>query len=361
MAVIFWTKSLYLMLPSPFKSACLIRSSSCSFVSSEHSCSIISFSSAAGTIPVLSRSNTLKASIIISGSCGETSFAIIDRKLSKVSASLPPACWIIPEISSVVGLIPKERITVATSAAFICPVASLFMIRNASWNSDNCSSLKLALASFVPSAAIALFFFFFLRVDGRMCEVLSGGKRNVDSHLLLQPPDKTSHIRPSTLKKKKKKSAMAAEGKKEAKANFSEEQLSEFQEAFRIMNKEATGQINAAEVATVMRSFGINPTTEEISGMIQQAGGSDALTFDNFLSIMAKDVSPQDPEIIIDAFKVFDRDNTGIVPAAELKLIIEQECSLLTNEQLEDLIKQADLNGDGSIRYRDFVQNMTAM
>eukprot|EP00808_Paulinella_micropora_P024594 g31499.t1 len=149
------------------------------------------------------------------------------------------------------------------------------------------------------------------------------------------------------------KSIMSETGAKGDKnQGFAPEQMNEFQEAFGIIGKGGIEkQLDAGEISTIMRSFGINPTLDEINSMIKQQG-DEKMSFDSFLKIMAKDVKPQDPETIIDAFKVFDRDNTGVVTATELRLLIASECELLNQEQIEDLIRQADLAGDGNIKYK---------
>ena len=52
-----------------------------------------------------------------------------------------------------------------------------------------------------------------------------------------------------------------------------------------------------------------------------------------------------------EAFKVFDRDNNGFISAQELRLVMSNLGEKLTDEEVEEMIKEADMNGDGQVDY----------
>lgn len=52
-----------------------------------------------------------------------------------------------------------------------------------------------------------------------------------------------------------------------------------------------------------------------------------------------------------EAFKVFDRDNNGFISAQELRLVMANLGEKLTDEEVEEMIKEADMNGDGQVDY----------
>ncbi|XP_063681917.1 calmodulin-like [Bolinopsis microptera] len=60
-----------------------------------------------------------------------------------------------------------------------------------------------------------------------------------------------------------------------------------------------------------------------------------------------------------DAFKVFDQDNNGYIDAVELQTILSNMGENLPMDQVEDMIREADLNGDGLIDYEEFIKMMT--
>mmetsp|Transcript_68973 Transcript_68973/g.158322 ORF Transcript_68973/g.158322 Transcript_68973/m.158322 type:complete len:92 (-) Transcript_68973:282-557(-) len=76
-------------------------------------------------------------------------------------------------------------------------------------------------------------------------------------------------------------------------ADLTEEQISEFKEAFALFDKENDGTITTKELGTVMRALGQNPNEAELQDMINQvdqAGDNNQMTIDfpEFLSMMAR-------------------------------------------------------------------------
>ena len=104
-----------------------------------------------------------------------------------------------------------------------------------------------------------------------------------------------------------------------------------------------------------MRDLGQNPTEAELKDMINEidADGNGTIDFPEFLSFMAE-------EELIKAFKVFDRDGNGQISAAELRLVMNNLGEKLTDEEVDELIREADVDGDGHINYEEFVRIMMA-
>jgi len=63
-------------------------------------------------------------------------------------------------------------------------------------------------------------------------------------------------------------------------------------------------------------------------------------------------------EEIKEAFKVFDKDGNGFISAAELRHVMTNLGEKLTDTEVDDLIKEADVDGDGQINYEEFVKLM---
>ena len=49
--------------------------------------------------------------------------------------------------------------------------------------------------------------------------------------------------------------------------------------------------------------------------------------------------------------KVFDKDGNGFISAAELRQVMSNLGEKLTDEEVEDMIREADLDGDGQVNY----------
>merc|ERR1711982_88797 len=65
-------------------------------------------------------------------------------------------------------------------------------------------------------------------------------------------------------------------------------------------------------------------------------------------------------EELIEAFKVFDRDGNGFISAAELRHVMTNLGGKLTDEEVDEMIREADVDGDGQINYEEFVKMMMA-
>ncbi|XP_038270122.1 calmodulin-like protein 3 [Dermochelys coriacea] len=143
---------------------------------------------------------------------------------------------------------------------------------------------------------------------------------------------------------------------------LTEGQIAEFKEAFALFDKDGDGSITTSELGTIMRSLGQNPTEAELQDMIGEldADGSGTVDFPEFLSMMARKMRDTDSEEEIrEAFRVFDRDKNGYISAAELRHVMTNLGEKLTDEEVDEMIKEADSNSDGQVNYEEFVRMMT--
>ncbi|RYZ89307.1 MAG: hypothetical protein EOP04_07185 [Proteobacteria bacterium] len=53
-----------------------------------------------------------------------------------------------------------------------------------------------------------------------------------------------------------------------------------------------------------------------------------------------------------------DRDNNGFISAAELRHIMTNLGEKLSDEEVDEMIREADIDGDGQINYEEFVKMM---
>lgn len=113
-----------------------------------------------------------------------------------------------------------------------------------------------------------------------------------------------------------------------------------------------SGQITTKELGTVMRSLGQNPSESELQDMINEvdADNNGTIDFPEFLTMMARKMKDTDSEEEIrEAFKVFDRDNNGFISAAELRHVMTSIGEKLTDDEVDEMIREADQDGDGRI------------
>merc|ERR1712110_1240077 len=87
--------------------------------------------------------------------------------------------------------------------------------------------------------------------------------------------------------------------------------------------------------------------------------GSGSVDYPEFLDMMAHKILNRDPvEEINKAFKLFDDDNTGRVTFKNLKRVAKELGERLTDEELQEMIDEADRDGDGEVGNDEFQRIM---
>ncbi|OWR50083.1 calmodulin B [Danaus plexippus plexippus] len=76
------------------------------------------------------------------------------------------------------------------------------------------------------------------------------------------------------------------------------------------------------------------------------------IDFPEFLTMMARKMKDTDSEEEIrEAFRVFDKDGNGFISAAELRHVMTNLGEKLTDEEVDEMIREADIDGDGQVNY----------
>ncbi|XP_014278464.1 calmodulin [Halyomorpha halys] len=144
---------------------------------------------------------------------------------------------------------------------------------------------------------------------------------------------------------------------------LTEEQVAEFKEAFMLFDKDEDGAITMAELGVVMRSLGQRPTETELRDMVSNVDqdGNGSIEFNEFLQMMSKKMKGAEGEDELkEAFRVFDKNNDGLISNSELRHVMTNLGEKLSDEEVDDMIKEADLDGDGMVNYAEFVTILTS-
>ena len=145
---------------------------------------------------------------------------------------------------------------------------------------------------------------------------------------------------------------------------ISPELKKQYQDAFEMLDKDKNGTITAKELANVMETLtGEKPSLDEINSMIKEVDlNSDGkIELEEFITLMMKN-SPdtQQEEEVINAFRVFDKEGNGLIQTDELKHIMMTIGDKMTADEADEMIHEADIDGDGTINYEEFVRMMMA-
>merc|ERR1711910_263167 len=133
----------------------------------------------------------------------------------------------------------------------------------------------------------------------------------------------------------------------------------EFKEAFDEFDKDHSGTISPEELLGVLRAMGQNPTEDELLNLVMEVDidGNGTIEFEEFLSMMKKKAGEVDEEADLrEAFKIFDRDKDGYISMKELKKVASMLGTMLSKEELDEFMAEADSDGNGKLDYDEFVK-----
>jgi len=138
-----------------------------------------------------------------------------------------------------------------------------------------------------------------------------------------------------------------------------EEMVDEIKQAFAKFDKDKDGRVNAIELGKIMRWLGHNPTFGELENIIKENGGGATIDVNAFMGMVAKNYSSVDNERdLIEAFQVFDKDGKGFVSVMELRNILCNMGEKLNDQEVDEMLRDACIQGDGNVDYTAFVRHM---
>jgi len=144
---------------------------------------------------------------------------------------------------------------------------------------------------------------------------------------------------------------------------LNDEQVREFKDAFDIFDEDVSGTVSTGELASVMRTLGQDINEKEVGQMIAEVDndGSGEIDFAEFCTLMARQMEKSDPEYEYKkAFKIFDKKKDGVICEAELKHVMNNLGEDMVDSEIHDMMKEADIDGDGKLTYDEFLNIMLA-
>ncbi|XP_034654470.1 neo-calmodulin [Drosophila subobscura] len=144
--------------------------------------------------------------------------------------------------------------------------------------------------------------------------------------------------------------------------DLSEEERQIIEDAFAIMDREQDGSVTSKELAIIMRALGRQPTDNQLQAMINEVdsdgnGSIEMAEFCNMILRKMHDTNHEDE--LRDAFRVFDKENNGYITSAELKVVLTALGLKLPDDEIEEMIREYDIDQDGHLDFEEFVNMMT--
>ncbi|AAZ12879.1 centrin, putative [Trypanosoma equiperdum] len=159
-------------------------------------------------------------------------------------------------------------------------------------------------------------------------------------------------------------------------AVLTEEQRQEIKEAFDLFDTDGSGTIDVKELKVAMRALGFEPRKDEVRRLIAStmeergdpapvkpgtAPGADnhVIGFAEFVDLMARKMNERDSrEEMLKAFHLFDDDKTGKITFKNLKRVAQELGENMTDSEIQEMIDEADRDGDGEVSEEEFLRIM---
>lgn len=143
---------------------------------------------------------------------------------------------------------------------------------------------------------------------------------------------------------------------------LSPEQVEQYRAAFSRCDTDEDGKINVQELGEVMKALGQNLSEADLKKIIASVDtdGDGTISFQEFLAVVAKKMKngPTEEELRM-VFRAFDLNGDGHISVEELKQAMVQVGEQLSQEELDTMIHEADVDKDGKVNYEEFVRILT--
>ena len=142
--------------------------------------------------------------------------------------------------------------------------------------------------------------------------------------------------------------------------NVPDDLLEEYQEIFDSYDVNGNGVIDKKEMEAVLERLGQPATSKQIQKVFDELGStSQQITFDEFIEFIKKyhlSKNKNSTDEIIGAFQVFDKNHNGVLSLSEFKHILMDLGQKFTEEEVNEIFNESDLNKNGNLDYKEFVE-----
>lgn len=138
-------------------------------------------------------------------------------------------------------------------------------------------------------------------------------------------------------------------------AELNEIQIQRYQKAFDYVDRKKTGEVPVSQIENLLsvakeEDFDQDDINEALDKMGK--GNEDTLTSEEFIQFMTE---LNNPNNIVEAFRLFDADNNGYISIDEFKYILKMVDSPLSDKDVKEIFDTFDVSRDGKIDYKEFV------
>ena len=154
-------------------------------------------------------------------------------------------------------------------------------------------------------------------------------------------------------------------------SHITENNIDKLKRQFLALDEEGSCDLSVSKLRSLLKDPNLKMTEENIRGMIEaldldKNGAIDSIEFlillsnrkDNeFKELVQKAITFRSP--IRKAFKEFDKNGDGYITKKEFRTVMRRGQGMVSDAQLDTMVKDAARDGDGKINYDEFVLVIT--
>ncbi|KAG2216647.1 hypothetical protein INT45_010787 [Circinella minor] len=168
--------------------------------------------------------------------------------------------------------------------------------------------------------------------------------------------------------------------------NITQEELNSLKQAFSLYDRDSDGGITVKEFGDILKSLNVNGSTEEIESIVKAVDSNrdGCIDFNEFVVAMTRHLPPptqqqqkvkgnpkrsetfppggnknkrfssHEDDELKQCFHAFDKNGDGFISINELEEVMNKLGEKLTQQELKDMMDDADTNHDGMIDFKEF-------
>lgn len=140
-------------------------------------------------------------------------------------------------------------------------------------------------------------------------------------------------------------------------SRLKDEEIKNLKDIFTTLDKNQDGTLTVEEVKAGVSQIegGDSINVDEIFKSID-TDGSGVINYTEFLAATIDQKTYLKEDRLYEAFRAFDKDNSGKISLDEIRHILQEGSE---TDNLQNLISNFDINGDGEIDYNEFISMMS--
>ena len=139
-----------------------------------------------------------------------------------------------------------------------------------------------------------------------------------------------------------------------------DERLKLMKEILDLYDPNNEGFVNSKDTSKILQAMGRTLEEDDEQNFLQAADPENTgkISKDNFLTTVEAlySLSKDNVNELMEAFKMYDINNTGKISAKNLKKILVKIGQGFSEEEADDVIKYINVDKEGNIDYADFIQ-----